>query len=454
MATNIGEQPFTRGDAGGPPTSSDFGSHAAEINIELIPGEQRSEAHSSLRIGQLWREEIGEIPGVSSLTITSSLFHGGDAVYVEMSHYDFDQLLAAVTELKERLADYEGVIDIADTFEAGKMELKLRLRDQGRLLGLTHADLARQVRQGFYGDEVQRVQRGRDDVRVMVRYPQEERRSLADIENVRLRLQDGTEVPFKEVAQAELGRGYAAINRADRRRIVSVTADVDQGVTTGNEVNAALVTEVLPELKRRYPGLIYGFQGEQRDQKEIMQSLGASAAMALLAIFGLLAVQFRSYTQPFIIMSVIPFGLVGAVIGHVIMGFNLSILSVFGIVALTGVVVNDSLIMIDLINRERLAGMSLKQVISDSVTRRFRPIMLTTATTFCGLIPMMLEQSLQARFLIPMAVSLAFGVLFATVITLILVPSLYMILEDVKTGTGFRQVHEPAEEHTGSQAVA
>ncbi len=446
IATNIGEQPFTRGDAGGPPTSSDFGSHAAEINIELIPGEERGEAHSSMRIGQLWREEIGEIAGLSSLTITSSLFHGGDAVYVEMSHYDFDQLLAAVTELKDKLGDYEGVIDIADTFEAGKMELKLRLQERGRLLGLTHADLARQVRQGFYGDEVQRVQRGRDDVRVMVRYPQDERRSLEDIENVRLRLQDGTEIPFKEVAQVELGRGYAAINRADRRRIVSVTADVDQSTTTGNEVNAALVADVLPALKRKYPGLIYGFQGEQRDQKEIMESLGASALIALLAIFGLLAVQFRSYSQPFIIMSVIPFGLVGAIGGHVIMGFNLSILSVFGIVALTGVVVNDSLIMIDLINRERRAGMTLKQVISLSVTRRFRPIMLTTATTFCGLIPMMLEKSLQARFLIPMAVSLAFGVLFATVITLVLVPSLYMILEDLKAGLGFQQRPEESED--------
>jgi multidrug efflux pump subunit AcrB len=454
MATNIGEQPFTRGDAGGPPTSSDYGSHAAEINVELIPGEQRSEDHSSQRIGQLWREEIGDIPGLSSLTITSSLFHGGDAVYVEMSHYDFDQLLAAVNALKDKLDDYEGVIDIADTFEAGKMELKLRLREQGRLLGLTQADLARQVRQGFYGDEVQRVQRGRDDMRVMVRYPQDERRSLADLENMRLRLQDGTEIPFKEVARAELGRGYASINRADRRRIVSVTADVDQAVTTGNEVNAALMADVLPELRRQYPGLIYGFQGEQRDQKEIMGSLATSASMALMAIFALLAVQFRSYLQPFIIMSVIPFGLVGAIIGHVIMGFNLSILSVFGIVALTGVVVNDSLIMIDLINRERRAGIALTQVIGDSVTRRFRPIMLTTATTFCGLIPMMLEKSLQARFLIPMAVSLAFGVLFATVITLVLVPSLYVVLEDLTGSLGFRSVEEGAAGEPQNRSVA
>jgi multidrug efflux pump subunit AcrB len=267
----------------------------------------------------------------------------------------------------------------------------------------------------------------------MVRYPEDERKSLADIENMRIRLKDGTEIPFKEVANVELGRGYAVINRTDRRRVVSVTADVDQSVTTGNEVVADLSQNVLPELKRKYPALTYDFEGEQRDQRDIARSLGASTVVALMAIFGLLAVQFRSYMQPAIIMSAIPFGLVGALVGHIVMGFQLSILSIFGIVALTGIVVNDSLIMIDLINRERRDGTGLKQVIRDSVTRRFRPILLTTMTTFCGLIPMMLEKSLQARFLIPMAVSLAFGVLFATIITLILVPALYMILEDFKT---------------------
>jgi multidrug efflux pump subunit AcrB len=267
----------------------------------------------------------------------------------------------------------------------------------------------------------------------MVRYPEDERKSLADIENMRIRLKDGTEIPFKEVATVNLGRGYAAINRTDRRRVVSVTADVDLGVTTSNEVVGDLKEEVLPKLVTKYRGLSYDFEGEQRDQRDVARSLGASTVVALMAIFGLLAVQFRSYMQPAIIMSAIPFGLVGALVGHLVMGFQLSILSVFGIVALTGIVVNDSLIMIDLINRERREGIGLKQVIRDSVTRRFRPILLTTMTTFCGLVPMMLEQSLQARFLIPMAVSLAFGVLFATIITLILVPALYMILEDFKT---------------------
>ena len=452
ISTDIGQQPFSRGDAGGPPTPSDSGSHAAEVNIQLLEGESRGSDFSSEKIAGMWREEVGQIPGVSSLTFTSSLFHGGSAIYVEMSHRNFEVLLAAVEELKQTLTEYNGVFDISDTFEAGKLELKLSLKETGRMLGLSWEDLARQVRQGFYGDEVQRVQRGRDDVRVMVRYPENERQSLADIENMRIRLKDGTEVPFKEVASVNLGRGYAAINRTDRHRVVSVTADVDLSVTTGNEVVGDLKQKVLPELVKKYPGLTSDFEGEQRDQRDVAKSLGTSAVIALMAIFGLLAVQFRSYMQPAIIMSAIPFGLVGAMVGHIVMGFDLSILSVFGIVALTGIVVNDSLIMIDLINRERAEGIALKQVIRDSVTRRFRPILLTTLTTFCGLVPMMLEKSLQARFLIPMAVSLAFGVLFATIITLILVPALYMILEDFKTAVRafFMMVFGRSGDRTGS----
>ncbi len=432
MATNIGEQPFTRGDGGGAPTASDSGAHAAEVNIELLRGELRGPLPSA-EVAQRWRKEVGEIPGIESLTFNSSLFHGGDAINVEMSHYDFDQLLEVVEIVKQKLTEYDGVTDIDDTFDPGKLELKLTLTDHGRTLGLTLGDLARQVRQGFYGDEVQRIQRGRDDIRVMVRYPRADRKSIADIENMRIRLPDNTETPFQQVAKVHMGRGYANINRADRRRIVNVKADVDQDVANANDINTDLKTKILPELRTQYPGLIFKFEGEQREQRDIAVSLGSSMLLALLAIFGLLAVQFRSYSQPTIIMSAIPFGLVGALAGHIIMGIDLSILSIFGIVALTGIVVNDSLIMVDLINRERKAGIELNQIIRDSATRRFRPIMLTTITTFCGLMPMMMEKSLQARFLIPMAVSLAFGVLFATSITLLLVPSLYMILEDIKS---------------------
>jgi multidrug efflux pump subunit AcrB len=439
MATTIGDQPFGRGGHGpvaGLGAVSD--SHLAEINIELLGAEER-EGISSADMKNRWREIVGEVPGVASLTFFSEIMSTGDAINVELSHQDFDALLAAVETLKLLLREYSGVSDIADSFEQGKAELKLELKDAGRTLGLTLSDLARQVRQGFYGEEAQRIQRGRDDIRVMVRYPEDQRKSLADVENMRIRLADGTQIPFKEVAQVQYGRGYATISRAERRRVVSVTGDVDEKVANSREINADLTSRLLPRLMAAFPGLQYRFAGEERERTESFSSLLFTFPLAMLAIYALLAVQFRSYLQPLIVMSAIPFGVVGAVIGHILMGFvfmtefNLGLLSLLGIVALAGVVVNDSLILIDLINRQRKAGTDLHEVVRSSATRRFRPIMLTTLTTFFGLGPMLLERSLQARFLIPMAISLAFGVMFATVITLFLVPSLYMILEDFKS---------------------
>jgi multidrug efflux pump subunit AcrB len=273
----------------------------------------------------------------------------------------------------------------------------------------------------------------------MVRYPEEERRSLGDIDAMRIRLPDGSEVPFPAVAAVEEGRGYAVINRTDRRRVVTVTADVDEAVANANEISADLRRVALPALARDFPGLVFDFEGEQREQNESLGSLRVNFLVAQLAIFALLAIPFRSYSQPLIIMSAIPFGLVGAVLGHLVMGLNLTMLSMFGMVALTGVVVNDSLILIDLINRERAAGATVDQAIRDSGERRFRPIMLTTATTFLGLTPMIFETSMQARFLIPMAVSLGYGIVFATAITLILVPTLYRILEDLRVLVGLAE---------------
>ncbi len=433
----------TTGHGGPRGSAAGSGSNVAELNIELLGGEQRGDISSQL-IVKKWREAVGEIPGVSSLTISGTLMRTGEPINVEMSHENFDTLLAAVEELKEKLSQYDGLYDIDDSFDPGKMELKLALKDQGRTLGLTLSDLARQVRDGFYGAQAQRIQRGRNDVRVMIRYPLAERKSMADIENMRLRLPDGTEIPFYQVASVKYGRGYSTINRADKRRVVSVTADIDNTVANANEINTNLTKTYMPKLKQHYPGLNYSLEGEQREQKDTMKSLGKNTLIALLAMFGLLAVQFRSYFQPVIVMSAIPFGLVGAVLGHLIMGFDLTLMSIFGIVALAGVVVNDSLIMIDLINREMASGLPLKEVLRSSATRRFRPILLTTLTTFFGLSPMLLEKSLQAQFLIPMATSLAFGIVFATGITLLLVPSLYMIIVDIKMA--FRWIFVGTEE--------
>ncbi|MHC4260502.1 MAG: efflux RND transporter permease subunit, partial [Planctomycetota bacterium] len=430
--TTIGSQPtLARGGPGHTEMDAVVEAHLAEVNVELLGGEKRDV--SSVLLKNRWRDLVGEIPGVSSLTFISEFMTTGEPINVELSHENFDTLLLAAEDLKPILKGYDGVEDIEDSFEPGKTELKLSLNNTGRTLGLTLSDLARQVRQGFYGEEAQRIQRGRDDIRVMVRYPESERRSLANIEDMRIRLHDGTEIPFRTIAEVKYGRGYANIRRVDRRRVVNVSADVDEDAASATEINRELYSQVLPRLKQQYPGLQYRPAGERRERNESLGSLRINFAIAMLAIYGLLAVQFRSYAQPAIVMSAIPFGIVGATIGHLLLGFNLSILSLFGIVALSGVVVNDSLIMIDLINRERKSGIALSQVIRDCATRRFRPIMLTTLTTFLGLAPMMLERSLQARFLIPMAVSLAFGVMFATLITLFLVPSLYMILEDIKT---------------------
>jgi len=438
ISTTVGSHPAA---ARGGPGHSDIGAavaaHLAEVNVELLNAEERGNV-SSRKISNRWEEIVGEIPGASSLNFWAEIMSTGDPINIELSHENFDALLAASEELKSILRPYNGVSEIEDSFEVGKPELKLKLKDAGRTLNLTLADLARQVRQGFYGDEVQRIQRGRNDIRVMVRYPEAERRSLADVENMRIRLLDGTEIPFNTVAEVEYGRAYSTITRIDRKRVVSVSADVDETRAVPGEINAELASTVLPKLMRDYPGLYWRFAGQQRERNESFGSLRVNFAIALFAIYALLAVQFKSYSQPAIVMSAIPFGIVGAVIGHVVMGyimgttFNLSILSLFGIVALSGVVVNDSLIMIDLINRERRSGIELSQVLRDCATRRFRPIMLTTLTTFSGLLPMLLEKSLQARFLIPMAISLAFGVMFATAITLLLVPTLYMILEDIK----------------------
>ncbi len=437
VAVSIGTQPFSSKVGHGPGGASmaaSSASHLGEINIELLDGEERNFAASEL--ARRWDDLVGDIPGVQSLTYNTRFFSAGDKVNVELRHEDYATLLSASDALKEKLRSFAGVRDIKDSFEQGKRELALDLTPQGRAAGLRLEDLARQVRRGFYGEEVQRIQRGRHDIKVMVRYPEAQRKSLADIRRMRIRVPqaDGMvrEYPFNTVATVREGRGYATIDRVDRKRVVTVTADVDETVGNAEKINKALVDEIVPDLATAHPGMTYKFGGEQEEMGESLKSLGRGMLIALLVIFGLLAVQFRSYVQPVIVMLVIPFGMVGAVGGHLLMGMDLSMLSGFGVVALAGVVVNDSLIMVDQINRfRRDDGLPFEEAVRLSGIRRFRPILLTTLTTFFGLMPMILERSLQARFLVPMAISLGFGVLFATAITLILVPVLYLTVEDV-----------------------
>ncbi|MCP4573858.1 MAG: efflux RND transporter permease subunit [bacterium] len=431
VQTSIGSQPRSAG--GGPgagANTSAGGAHLVEVNAELLKAEVRD--IPSPDMARRWRELCGPITGAVSLTFSANLFRGGDAIDVQLSSPDTDELIATAQDLKTELAEFPGVLDIADSFREGKVEVKLNLKPEARVLGLTLADLARQVRRGFYGDEAMRIQRGRDEVKVMIRYPEEERRSLGNIESMRVRTPEGIEVPFGSVATVEIGRGFAAIERADRQRIVSVTADVDQQMTNADEINAILREELLPDLLASHPDVRYSMEGQQKEQAESLGSLGRGFVMAVFVIYVLLAVLFKSYTQPAIIMSAIPFGLVGAVWGHILMGMDLTLISMFGVVALTGVVVNDSLILIDFINRARAEGQGMREAVMSAGLRRFRPIMLTSVTTFAGLTPLLLEKSLQAKFLVPMATSLGFGVMFSTFITLILIPVSYSILSDAK----------------------
>ncbi|ADH86299.1 efflux RND transporter permease subunit [Desulfurivibrio alkaliphilus] len=439
----IGGTAANEGPGGG---GGDSGTHLATTTLFLQPAEKRGLPASE--VSARWRELVGEIPGVRSLTFTTNLVRFGDHIDVQLSHHDFTTLLAARDRLQADLANYPGVYDIADNFPEGKRELTLRLKPEARSLGVTEEDLGRQVRSAFFGAEALRLQRGRNEVKVMVRYPEVQRRSLSDLEAMTIRTPDGGDIPLLQAAEVIDGRGYAAISRSDRKRAINVTASVDDRLANAEEVLAALRQGPLARLVADFPGLSYDLEGEEKERRESMGSMGQGFILALFAIYALLAVPLRSFAQPVLIMMAIPFGIVGALLGHLLLGFNLSILSMFGIVALSGVVVNNSLLLIDRINRNRrrqetrvdgpgeLDGLAktaaTREAVIDAGCRRFRPILLTSLTTFGGLFPMILETSVQAQFLIPMAISLGFGVLFSTFITLVLVPTLYLVLDGTR----------------------
>jgi len=467
MLASVGSQPLILGmdGIGGIPT----GSHLGEVTLELTPSTNRHA--TGAEIVSRWRELVGPIPGAAESVFTPESAAGGNAIDLEIVGDRLDDLRAATDLAKAALADFSGVIDLSDSDTPGKREIKLELLPRASALGLRLDDLARQVRQGFYGEEIQRLQRDKNEVKVFVRYPQEERRSLANLQNIRIRTPGGDEVPFSEVAQASYGRSLSSIRRTNQQRAIRITADVD--TTKGanaTEIVRALTAEDdgpsyfaqwsanlgewfrarrgLPEreappapegeaaagalvlMERAYPGIQYSFEGEQKDQAQSVSEMGQKALLALIGMYVLMAIPLRSYVQPMIVMSVIPFGLVGAVGGHLLLGFNFSIMSMCGVIALAGVVVNDSLVLVDYVNRHVREGQSLHEAAWEAGAARFRPILLTSLTTFAGLTPMLLETDVQARFLVPMAVSLGFGILFASFITLFLVPCLYLVLED------------------------
>ena len=435
----VGGHPMTDTGASSPMDAGRVaasGSHLGEVTIELIPSQERGVG--TREVANRWRDLVGSIPDAVELSFQSSLFSAGDAIDVQLEGNNIDNLREAAARIRLSLAQYPGVMDITDSFRSGKRELKLRILPLGEALDLTLSDLARQVRQAFYGEEVQRIQRGRDDVRVMVRYPEAERRSLDGLERMRIRAPDGSEVPFGTIARADLGRGFSTIRRTDRRRVVNVTADVDTTRISANEVLAGLQGGDLQAILSDYPGIGYSLAGEQAEQAEAAASLRTLFMVALFLIYALLAIPLRSYIQPLIIMSVIPFALVGAIAGHLLMAqFGLlkggvSFMSIMGFIAASGVVVNDSLVLIHYVNLRRGEGKGTAEAVRVAGVARFRPILLTSLTTFAGLSPLMLNRSVQAQFLVPMAISLAFGVLFATLVTLLVVPSGYLILEDLR----------------------
>jgi len=285
----------------------------------------------------------------------------------------------------------------------------------------------------------------------MVRFPESERSSIGNLEDMYIRTPNGTEVPFYSVARFELGRGYSTIRRVDGRRVINVTAEIDRSAVSPEEIAMSIGADVLPKLRSKYPSVKIGLSGEQEERTKAFDSLYQAAVLALFVVYTLLAIPLRSYLQPLVIMSVIPFGAVGAILGHWIMGYQLMFFSMLGIVALSGVVVNASLVLVDYINRRRREGVPLEDALLNAGCVRFRPIILTSVTTFVGLIPLMSSATPATEFFIPMAISLAFGVLFATFITLLLVPSLYMVVEDM---VGWDPVAQGVHEHRSEVPAA
>jgi multidrug efflux pump subunit AcrB len=432
ISTTIGGQTRTGGGPGGGGNMT-IASHLASVQITLGPEPPRT--LSAKQLERLWRTEVGDIIGVERLSYVADVFGGQADLEFELAHQNNDMLDQAVASLKQSYQNIDGVYEVQDSNSIGKRQLDINLTATGEAAGLTATDVARQLRRNFFGEEVQRIQRGREELKVMVRYPEASRNSIADLFDARIRLADGSEAQLANVAQVTESRSLSAINRIDGLRIISVSGQVDDAITTPSLANQNVLDQFVPALKQQFPGLQVRQAGEGREQSKDLSSLARLTMVALLIIFALIASQLKSYTQPLIILAGVPFGAAGALIGHYLLGYNLSFISIFGIVALSGVVVNDSLVLLDRYNKFVEQGWENTKAIVEASKRRFRAIFLTTATTALGLTPMLFETSTQAQFLIPMAVSLATGIVFASIVILFLIPALVMIREDIRAKT-------------------
>ncbi len=420
-------------------------SEVAEVVLYLAPFFDRGEISSAV-IRDRWREKVGTIPDAIELTFVSDTFSAGDAINFRLEGRNEDNLKLASTQLREELMRYPGVFDVSDSFRAGKQEVQIQILERGKTIGLTLNDIATQVRQAFYGAESQRIQRGTDDIRVMVRYPEPERQSLGNLEELLIRTPSGAEVPFLSVADYSLGSSYSSINRQDGRRVITVRGDVDRTIVKPDEIRREIIAKYRQQWDRELDvEMVIGGEGER--EMESLSELLTLVPIAMLVIFALLAIPLKSYLQPVIIMSVIPFGAIGAIFGHFIMGADLVFFSILGIIALSGVVVNASLVLVITVNRLRDEGMGMVEAVSKAGMHRFRPIILTSITTFAGLVPLMATANPATFFIIPMAISLAYGVLFATLITLFLVPCLYLILHDFIGHTDTAEARALAYQH-------
>ncbi|MDE0881356.1 MAG: efflux RND transporter permease subunit [Myxococcota bacterium] len=420
----------SRGGPGNFGLGSSGVSHKASVRINFA--EEDIRGFSTLDFEKDWRKAVGKVPGVVNIAFRSNFGPGfGAPIMVQFSHRDSKQLEAAADALRSELERIDGVTDVEDGRSSGKPQLDLKLTAAGRSAGLSESSLARQVRAAFYGAEALRQQRDRDELRVMVKLPKSQRGHLSDLDALLIRTPRGGEMPLRQAAKISEGLAYTSIQRKEGKRVLAVEARVNASVVNAGQVNADLKKTILPKIISEFPGLTYTFEGEHKERQESFRALGKAALLALLVIYILLAIPFKSYIQPLAVMSAIPFGLVGAAWGHFLLGMPLTFISMMGILALAGVVVNDSLVLVDFINRYRRDEDDLELAVTEAAIRRFRPIFLTSMTTFFGLLPMLLETSIQAKFLVPMAVSLAFGVLFATVVILFLVPSIYLVLEDI-----------------------